>query len=76
MRDCGERDLIAAVVERAIADIHADIRDLPLKEREKVRRDAQQWISSNRDKPFSFLWCTDALGLDFQAIRKKLRRGA
>lgn len=73
MIDSPEKDLLIGVLERAVRDLMGDSRDLPSKDRLKVRRDAQRWISSNRTKPFSFLWCADALELDPLAIRKRIR---
>jgi len=68
-----EKRLIAAVLGRAVQDLRGDLRDIPIKDRPKVIRDAGRWISSNRETPFSFRWCSDELGLDFRLVRKKIR---
>lgn len=73
MIDSFEKDLIIGVMTRAVQDFVGDAKDLPSKDRAKVRRDAQNWISSNRTGPFSFLWCADALEIDPIAIRRRVK---
>lgn len=72
-----EKNLLAAVLERAIADILSNLTD---DEAQKSRRDAEDWLfygpleGSIFDlEPFSFAWVCQHLGLDALAWRKRIR---
>jgi hypothetical protein len=74
MINCGERDLIAAVLERALQDVRGEVKDVSPKDRQRVQRDARMWIFRNAEKAFSFKWCADALGVDPYGIRKQIKK--
>lgn len=65
-----ERNLLAAVLARAICDAFgsADVE-------KHVRRTARQWIFGSNDpsKPFSFEWVCNSLEIDPVELRRMLR---
>ncbi len=65
-----ERNLLAAVLARAICDAFgsADVE-------KHIRRTARQWIFGVNDpsKPFSFEWVCHSLEIDPQELRRMLR---
>ncbi|MCX7952433.1 MAG: hypothetical protein N2654_02200 [Deltaproteobacteria bacterium] len=65
-----ERNLLAAVLARAICDAFgsADVE-------KHVRRTARQWIFGSNDpsKPFSFEWVCNSLEIDPFELRRMLR---
>ena len=69
-----ERQLIASVIRAAVEDILSP----PPRAMKNganwshMRDDAAAWMSSNSRRPFSFLWCCDALGLDAAAVRWRI----
>jgi hypothetical protein len=36
--------------------------------------DASSWINHDEDEPWSFRWCCEVAGYDYQAIRKGINR--
>lgn len=71
-----EKDLLAAVLERAIADILSKLSD---DEAQKSRREAFYWVAFSDlevdvlvAQPFSFSWICSHLGLDPFAWRKRI----
>lgn len=74
MADCFERDLVIAVLKRAVDDVQGDLTDVPEKDRTKIMRQAQKWFQSGKYQAFSFPWCCDVLGLDIGAVRERIRR--
>jgi hypothetical protein len=68
-----EKNLIAAVIGRALQDAVGDITDVRPQDRGKIRTQARRWFSQKRDGIFSFRWCSAALDLDIDAVRKRIR---
>lgn len=64
----GERDLIAAIIERTVRDLIVP----PLMATRSDIRDSEQWFRSNAKEPFSFLWCCDHLSLDPEYLREQV----
>jgi hypothetical protein len=75
----GERSLLAAVVFRAMLD--ADDRVVssgfyPVGQgRDKVRDEAREWIESDDNRAFSFVWCCSFLGVEPRAVRQLQKKG-
>ena len=65
--DVPERELIAAVLERALLD-YTDVSCVE-------GMDAQFWIYSNETRPWSYVWCCAVLDIDPDAIRDQLAKG-
>lgn len=69
-----EQDLMAAVLEQAIADYRRYVFAGDKKGR-KLFLDAEAWISvDDHDWVFSFANCCDALGIDPSHLRRRLAR--
>ena len=64
-----ERNLLAAILERAFLDyLH-----VPVSEWGSVHKDAKRWIFSRTDRPWSFVWVCQYLDLDAGTLRNALR---
>jgi hypothetical protein len=50
-----ERNLFAAVLERAVTDAHTGSK--------QIRREALYWFEDESEEPFGFRWLCDSLGL-------------
>lgn len=61
-----ERNLIAAIMARAFSDVLNEVVDGQI-----AYRNANGWIRSNSNKPFSFIWC--CLALDLSALHVRTR---
>jgi len=70
-----ERDLVVAILTRALQDACGDLSGVPKNEQRKIQKAATLWVSKKSDRPFSFIFCAEILGLDPQSIRKRLASG-
>lgn len=75
-RHSPHKRVVNAVLAQAADDIRA------LRERLKERRypmqymiDAAQWVMSDEDRPFSFVWCCTIMDRDSGVTRKKMLDG-
>ena len=75
MFDGPEKDLVIAVLQRAVEDARGDLKGLGVKDRQKVQQSALGWIRRNTNRCFSFLWVCDALELDPEWIRRRIKDG-
>lgn len=59
---CGCTNLIIEMIRRAIFDLTLG---------EQLKKDAESWLyDDEQQRPFSFCWICDYLGLDIRAVRK------
>ena len=68
-----ERDLMLAVLQDGIACFQGDFFK-PSRTNEKLFLEAQEWVNSNDDEVFSFNNICETLGIDPDALRKRLRQ--
>lgn len=57
----GERQLVAAVIARALLDATNPTKFNGDDHPSTISSSAKEWILSNEDEPFSFLWCAQIL---------------
>ena len=60
----GERKLLCAVIEQAYTDATG---------RGWQKKDAQEWLNSEGNYPFSFIWICDQLQIDPSIIRRNIK---
>jgi len=66
-----EKNLLAAIVNRAIADIvTSNLRGTSSHSKECV--EALNWVKADVMTPFSFVWICQQLGLDHGIVRKRI----
>ena len=70
-----ERDLIVAIIDRAINDVTINIDDLPEKKQLEARYnkiDAKKWINKEGITPGSFEWYCFLIDMEPIKIRKTI----
>jgi hypothetical protein len=68
METCmGERKLLCAIIEQAYMDATG---------RGRQKRDAEEWLNSKRNYPFSFIWICHHLQIDPSIIRRNINSRA
>lgn len=68
-RRLAERQLIAAVIGRAILDAYSTTISIPA----GARRSAYAWIKSKNEQGYSFRWCCNVLEIPYSAILWRLK---
>lgn len=64
-----ERELISAIVQRGIIDATTPDKKLGGTTTELDKNQAKNWINSDVNHRFSFLWCCDLMGVSPNNIR-------
>jgi hypothetical protein len=65
-----ERLLISAVIDRAIRDAFSIGDSWGVTKAE--RSEAADWLMSNKETPWSFVWCADHLGMNVTGLRRNM----
>jgi hypothetical protein len=69
MSNCiGERKLLCAIIEQACKDATGQGKD-----QGALMADAQRWLNSEHNYPFSYIWICDQLQLDPSIIRQGVK---
>lgn len=64
-----EQALLMAVLDRAIQDCVGHISGFPQREKIQRRMEAQGWVNSRRNGPYTFVYICDELGFDSDSMR-------
>ncbi len=59
-----ERNLVAAIMQRAIDDAYGQSKDIPRHE----KRGARTWLRTGEEYEWSFVWACKSLDLDPQSV--------